>query len=98
MPRLPYAGTCYSIEYNGQFVQLDAIYGLRVQFNGFWLVTVYLPETYVGVTHGMCGNNNYNATDDLTTSDGTYVGSEQDPGRTIGNSYVVPDSSVVNQT
>lgn len=96
--RIPYTGTCYSIDYNGQFVQLDSVYALRIQFNGFWLVTVHLPESYVGVTRGMCGNNNNNATDDLTTSNGTYVGNEQDPGRTIGNTYVVPDNSVNNQT
>ena len=97
MVKLPYSGNCYSIDFNGNFVHLETTYGLRVQFNGFWLVTVQIPDSYVGVTHGMCGNNNEIAGDDLTTADGTFVGSQSDPGTTIGNSYVVPDSSNPDQ-
>jgi len=95
---LPYATSCYSIDFNGNFVQLDSVDGVRVQFNGFWLVTIQLPENYFNATQGMCGNNNGNATDDLTTSNGTFVGSDSDPGTTIGNSYVVTDSSDNNGT
>jgi hypothetical protein len=33
----------------------------------------------------------------LTTNDGTYVGNQPDPGLTIGNSYIVTDSSYPDQ-
>jgi hypothetical protein len=94
---LPYSGPCYVIDYNGNYVQLTTAYGMSVQFNGYWLVAIQVPDDYKGLTHGMCGNNNDNATDDLTVSNGMYVGNEPDSGTLIGNSYVVPDSSNPDQ-
>jgi von Willebrand factor type D domain len=90
---LPYRGPCYTIDYSSNFVSLDSNYGLSVQFDGNWLVVIQVPDDYQSLTHGLCGNNNGNADDDFTLSNGTYVGNLTDPGSYIGNSYVVPDGN-----
>jgi hypothetical protein len=94
---LPYTGSCYKIDYDGNSVRLETTFGLSVKFDGNWLVVIQVPDDYKGLTHGICGNNNDNKTDDLTTCNGTFVGNQQDPGSLIGNSCVVPDNSNVNQ-
>ena len=90
---LPYIGINYSIDYNGNSVQLETSYGLTVRFNGIWIVTIQLPENYRNATRGMCGNNNDIGDDDFRINNGTYVGNHSDPGSLIGNSYVVQDNS-----
>jgi hypothetical protein len=56
--KLPYKGSCYSIDYNSNFVRLDSTFGLSGQFDGRWLVVIQVPDSYKSLTHGICGNNN----------------------------------------
>jgi von Willebrand factor type D domain len=85
------------MKYDGQYVRYDTIFGLSVAFDGQWSITVNVPTTlHVGQMCGMCGNNDNNADNDLTTADGTYVGNLPNAGNLVGDSYVVADPTQIN--
>jgi len=96
MLRIPSNGTCYRLDYIGNSVQLETKDGAQIAFNGLSMVSIQLPFKCSAKPRGMCGNNNEDATDDLTTNNGTFVGkySASIAGAFIGNSYVVLDDEV----
>lgn len=97
--QLAYNGSCFRIEYKGNYVQLRTPDGLSVLFDGYRTVVVQVSKSYKLKTRGMCGNYNGQATDDLTSNDGTYVGNLtlfSNIGAFVGNSYVVVDDEVSN--
>jgi hypothetical protein len=92
--KLPYSGSCYTVDYVGDSVRLQTTFNLVVTFNGQNKVAVMLNgDDYrnYGKLRGMCGANNGNSADDYLTSTGTSVSSGSQAGTTIGDSYVIPD-------
>lgn len=92
--KLPYSGSCYTVDYVGDAVRVQTTFNLAVTFNGNNLVEVMLDgSSYSGYgkLRGMCGGNTGSSSDDYYTSSGSYVSQGLSRGTTIGDSYVVSD-------
>ncbi|XP_066462520.1 IgGFc-binding protein-like [Eleutherodactylus coqui] len=59
-----------SIYQSGRQCIVQTNIGIRVTFDWQSRVAVTLPSTYSGYVSGLCGNYNYNSTDDLSDRDG----------------------------
>jgi hypothetical protein len=81
-------------------VRYETVFGLAVEFDGNWLVAVYVPSIYFGKMCGLCGNNDGNPNNDFTLANGTYIGDQPLAANIFGDSFVVddpeqPDKSLV---
>jgi len=91
---VPYTTPDWYVNYDGLNVRYETSFGLSVSFDGKWSILVNVPTTlHVGSMCGMCGNNDNNPNNDLTMSNGSYVGNLPDAGNLVGDSYVVADST-----
>jgi hypothetical protein len=70
---------------------LETTFGLVVEFDGRWVISVYVSSLYAGKMCGLCGNNDNDPTNDLTLANGTYVGNWPNAVVVFGDSYVVDD-------
>jgi hypothetical protein len=53
------AGSSYpgfKIMNNGMFMRVETEFGLVVEFNGYWVATVRVPDDYARAMEGLCGN------------------------------------------
>jgi len=75
----------------GDYVRYTADIGLIVEFDGEWVIKVIIPGHYNGKMCGLCGDSDGNPNNDLTTSNGTYVGDEPNGANIFGDSWVVED-------
>lgn len=91
--QLPYVvPSRFSINPTGQFVQVDTNFGLVVQFDGQWQLSVSVPRTeYRGLVFGLCGNNDENTDNDWTTLLGVNVYGQSFASNLLGDSFIVPD-------
>ena len=90
--QLPYTsrnGT-YTVRYSGSFARYDTKFGLRVERSGYTFI-VYVPGSANGRMTGLCGNNDGNATNDITLANGTYVGNRPNGPTLVGDSYIIYD-------
>lgn len=70
---------------------------MNVAFDGRFILTVSIPRTlYSGRVNGLCGNSDGNTTNDWTKSDGTDVSGQPLAANLLGDSFVVPDPTVVD--
>ena len=76
---------------NGKYVRAETDFGLSVENDGVWTALVKLPTSFRNMTNGLCGNNNGDAGDDLTTSDGEDVTGLENSFSIWGNSWQVED-------
>ncbi|XP_078464279.1 IgGFc-binding protein-like [Lampetra planeri] len=65
----------------GSAALVETNFGLRVQYDGHHVATVWLPRDYRGLTCGLCGNYNGNATDDFLLPDGSLAASQNHFGQ-----------------
>uniref|UniRef100_S4RDG9 Tectorin alpha n=1 Tax=Petromyzon marinus TaxID=7757 RepID=S4RDG9_PETMA len=65
----------------GSATLVETNFGLRVQYDGHHVATVWLPRDYRGLTCGLCGNYNGNATDDFLLPDGSLAASQNHFGQ-----------------
>lgn len=96
---MPYVGSgrLYSIEPTGRLVHFETSFGLTVEFDGVWQLTVSIPKTeYRGVVFGLCGNNDNDTDNDWTTSLGVSVRGQPLADNLLGDSFVVPDPDVTD--
>jgi hypothetical protein len=97
--QLPYIGPerLYTIDPTGRFVHFETSFGLIVEFDGTWDLSVSIPKTeYSGVVFGLCGNNDNNTDNDWTTSMGVNVRDQPLAGNLLGDSFVVPDPEITD--
>jgi von Willebrand factor type D domain len=97
--QLPYLDPdrMYSINPTGQLVQFETNFGLVVQFDGQWQLSVSIPKTvYRGAVSGLCGNNDGNSDNDWTTSLGVHVSGQPLADNLLGDSFIVPDPEETN--
>lgn len=89
---LPYtdAAGSFRIFYSGRTARYEAEFGLVVEFDGFWTLSISVPSTFSGKLTGLCGDFNGDVTDDLVKQSGDAP-SGTDVGKEIGDSYVVDD-------
>jgi len=90
--QLPYTsrnGT-YTVRYSGSYARYDTKFGLRVERSGYTFI-VYVPGSANGRMTGLCGNNDGNATNDITLANGTYVGNRPNGPTLVGDSYIIYD-------
>ncbi|XP_076060035.1 BMP-binding endothelial regulator protein-like [Oratosquilla oratoria] len=66
----------FNITYVGYSISIETSFGLRVLWDGRGYVEVEVSPEWQGKTCGLCGNYNYNQTDDLVTRRGR-------PARTV---------------
>jgi len=99
--QLPFIGSTnsYYLRETGRLVHFETSFGLVVEFDGTWHLSVSLPRTaYRGKVFGLCGNNDDVKSNDLTKANGVFVGRQEEAGKLIGDSYVVVDLDVTDQT
>lgn len=94
--QVPYITAKYNIYYSGRSIRYETTFGLAVEFDGSWMISVYVPEMYFGIMGGLCGNNDNSTDNDLTLADGTYVGNVLNGATLFGDSYVVNDPEQMN--
>lgn len=96
----PYSGRndSYKVSYLGRYILYSTPFGLSVEFDGFYTIFIYLPSMYSGNMTGLCGNSDGNVTNDFTTSNGTYVGTDPDAANLLGDSYIIADPEFPDQT
>uniref|UniRef100_A0A8C5QZ52 VWFD domain-containing protein n=1 Tax=Leptobrachium leishanense TaxID=445787 RepID=A0A8C5QZ52_9ANUR len=58
---------------SGKNAQIITDFGLKINFDWNWQVTIYLPSSYHGLTTGLCGNLNGNPQDDMLTTSKTLA-------------------------
>ena len=90
--------TYYTVSYLGRYMLFSTPFGLNVEFDGYYTLLVYVPPQYDSKLTGLCGNNDNNATNDYTTSNGTYVGDSLDAAKEVGDSYIIDDPEFPDQT
>jgi hypothetical protein len=95
--QLPYNGSCYTVDYSGQFIRLNTNFCVGVEFSKQAIVKVFVPHAmFKGLMHGMCGADSKKCNDDYRLNNGTYVGHSPKTDEAIGDSYIVPDSDVLS--
>ncbi|XP_078613391.1 IgGFc-binding protein-like [Branchiostoma floridae x Branchiostoma japonicum] len=62
-----------SVKFIGQYVVIEATFGLKVSYDGSHRVEVTVPDTYQDTLCGLCGNYNGDKTDELLTPDGSIA-------------------------
>ncbi|XP_078511515.1 IgGFc-binding protein-like [Lissotriton helveticus] len=72
----------------GNKVVIKTAFGMTLKFDWSSEVSVSIPNTYANAVSGLCGNNNGNADDDLTTKDGNITSNEKE----FGDSWKVADA------
>jgi von Willebrand factor type D domain len=96
--QVPYTTHEWTVSFDGLFVRYVTTFGLTVAFDGKWSICVNVPTAlYIGGMCGMCGNNDNNANNDVTMSNGTYVGFLPNASNLLGDSYVIVDPEQANQ-
>jgi len=85
----PAGGITVTVE--SPYVVFRADNGLVVKFDGQFSVFVFVPQSYGHLMCGVCGNFNGNSLDDYTTASGTDASHDPNPGKSVGDSYIVPD-------
>ncbi|XP_040269674.1 IgGFc-binding protein-like [Bufo bufo] len=65
----------------GSAVILKTDFELMVMYDGWNYLRVVMPSTYKGAVNGLCGNNNGDPSDDLTTGDGKILKSPEEFGK-----------------
>jgi hypothetical protein len=86
---LPYTDTGFVVTYYGGVVRYSTTFGLVVDFDGVWKITVTVPaDLYSSYMCGVCGNLDGSSVNDYTLENGTYVGGRLDAGKLIGDSFV----------
>jgi len=94
--QVPYQGNFFSLGLNGGYVQYVADIGLGVEFDGRWVINVHVPAEYNDTLCGLCGDNDGNPNDDMTTPNGTYVGDLPNGAKIFGDSWIVDDPEEQN--
>jgi len=92
---LPYQSAQYVADYSGRFVQIQTSFGVSIEYDGLAYGSVSVPPTYARKLTGICGNNDGNATNDWTTSSGSFVGNLADAANQLGDSFIVSDTENV---
>ncbi|XP_042638903.1 zonadhesin [Orycteropus afer afer] len=78
-----------SVGLSGSFILLQTDFGLWVRYDGYHLVDVTLPSSYVGRLCGLCGNyNNYSLDDNLRPDKKPAANSVQ-----LGTAWVLRSAS-----
>ncbi|XP_053307527.1 IgGFc-binding protein-like [Spea bombifrons] len=66
---------------SGRFVVIDTDFSLKVLYDWFSILKIYLASSYSGSVCGLCGNYNGNSADDQATPTGAKVSSVVDFGK-----------------
>ena len=89
---VPYSTANYQVFYYGAYLRYETTFGLYVEFDGKWTGIVSVPSTYSGQMTGMCGNYDGKPNNDLTLTNGSYVGLSGVGWIAFGDSWIVPDT------
>ena len=84
-----FEGGKLTIEMNGNFVRVETDFGLAVENDGVWTALIRFPLDFADVTEGLCGNNDGDPNNDMTTSDGVDVTGEVDSYSQLADSWEV---------
>jgi hypothetical protein len=74
------------------YVRAETDFGVSIEFDGYWVGYVMMPTYLEGMTDGLCGNYNGDASDDLITRYGDLVLNDTNGSWKFGNSWQVDDS------
>ena len=77
----------FTITKNGRFVRFEATTGLVVEFDGFWVGLIKIPDSYAMKVDGLCGNFDGDANNDMMTSGKVLTTNYAE----VGNSWKVND-------
>jgi len=86
------------IAWSGEYMSIITPYGVQAQYDGHHAVKFTVPSVYMGNVHGMCGNEDLNLNNDLTTNDGENVTGLPNFHSMIGNSYVIQNDPEVDSS
>ena len=76
---------------NGRLLRVESDFGLVVETDGDWLVSVKLPDTYKQQVSGLCGNFNDNPDDELSLNIEEEPREGEHPILAFANSWMVYD-------
>ncbi|XP_033106905.1 IgGFc-binding protein-like [Anneissia japonica] len=79
----PFNAPLFSVFDIGEYIVVATEHGVEVIYDGLYNVEISVPETFQGLTSGLCGTFDNDKANDLTTPNGTVV---EDPV-TFGNSW-----------
>ncbi|ESN92723.1 hypothetical protein HELRODRAFT_189589 [Helobdella robusta] len=86
----PHVNNDFTIIYNADGLELRTTDGsLVVGYNVNGMASVDIPNYLTKKVYGICGNFDGNQGNDLVTKDGQDVSGMRDPGKFVGDSYIV---------
>ena len=81
----------FSIKTTGRFVRLETNFGLVVQYDGYNMMFVQIPDTYRNTLSGICNDMDGDVTNDLRDCSGIFRRDNEVGYTQYGDSCLDPD-------
>ena len=81
------------IYYYGKTVRLETIFGLLIEYDGYFTQCVAVPDEAAGNIQGLCGNYNSDITDEKILPDSTDLTDDPESDSKIADFFQINDAN-----